>query len=326
MTDIEQHTIHLPNRSATTKSTAVEDTEALSSEQSPPGADDAYEELAAVVVISAGKFSRRFKLEKYIFSQIDDYSESKVLIVEGVKPSWGRRILDTLEEHRTRSTWNAVSRKLTIKIRPRWIHDCIQQWWAETVTQMSVNGLMTDMERSQIGSFVGTTLKFESGPYQNSRKEPDLFVIPKLATDNLLTIVFEVGWLESFKDLKEDIDLLLKGGEGSTNAVVVVKWTKHRFTKRIRGFADVYVRNIYGDPALRQHEAIFPVSLVPSVPVLHFPVAHVPAPLVPTGSTHQMATRRGKRPPAPLRTPHQRPPPPPPPLPTGGSATPNFDS
>ncbi|KAJ5888711.1 hypothetical protein N7495_008752 [Penicillium taxi] len=313
MTDIEQHTT-LTDRSVPTKNITVEDTQALSS-QSSPSAE--YEELAVVIAISAGEFSRR-KLKKYIFSQIEDSTEATVLIIDGVKPSWGRDIFDSLKDHRTRSTWNVVTENLTIKIMPSWIHDCIQPWWVETVTQMSITGLMTSIERRQIRTFMGTTLEFQSGPYMNSRKEPDLFVIPKLAVDSLPSVAFEVGWSESHKKLKADVDLLLTGGDGSINVVVVVKWKKHRLSQRVHGFADVYVRDVFGIPVLRQHEVIFPASLVLSIPVLNLPVLLVPTPIVATGPTHRMATRSSTRPPAPLPAPNLRPPPPSPPLPTGG--------
>ncbi|KAJ5907790.1 hypothetical protein N7495_000472 [Penicillium taxi] len=72
MTDIEQH-ITLTDRSVPMTNIAVEDTQALSS-QSLPCAE--YEELAVVIAISAGEFSRR-KLKKYIFSRIEDSTETQ---------------------------------------------------------------------------------------------------------------------------------------------------------------------------------------------------------------------------------------------------------
>ncbi|KAJ5907789.1 hypothetical protein N7495_000471 [Penicillium taxi] len=172
--------------------------------------------------------------------------------------------------------------------------------------RMGITGLMTEIERRKIKLFMGTTLEFQSGPHINSRKEPDLFMRPRLVVDSLPSVVFEVRWSESHKKLKEDVYLLLTGGDDSINVVVVVKWTKHRPSQRVHGFADVYVRDVFGIPVLRQHEVIFPAPLVPSVPVLNLPVLLVPAPIVPTEPTHRIATRSSTRPP------------PSPPLPTGG--------
>ncbi|KAJ5888249.1 hypothetical protein N7495_008290 [Penicillium taxi] len=306
MTGIEQRTT-LPDRSALINKIPAEDTQALSP-QSLSSAE--YEELGVVILISACEFSRH-KLKKHILSQIEETTEATVLIVGDLKPSWGREIFDILkkDDHDTLKKDNRARRTRTTWDTP---------WWVESVTQMGINGHMTAMERRQIQIFMGTTLEFQSGPYANSEKEPDLFVIPQLAMDNLPSLAFEVVWAQTEKKLKADVDLLLTGGDGSIHVVVVVKWTKSRLTQRVKGYADVYVRDVFGIPALRQHEIIFPAPLVPSVPVLNLPVLLVPGPIVPTVPTPRIATRSSMRPPAPQPSAHPRPPPASPPLPTGG--------
>lgn len=66
-------------------------------------------------------------------------------------------------------------------------------------------------------------LTFQSGPYRNSRKEPDYFIRPD--SRFLPTIAVESGWSESLPLLHDDMNLLLVGGRPDIKAVVILQWT-----------------------------------------------------------------------------------------------------
>lgn len=77
--------------------------------------------------------------------------------------------------------------------------------------------------------------------YNTSRKEPGMCIRPVGMA--LPTIVLESGWSESRPQLYKDRGLWLKGGAGSVQLVMVIKWTKNA-AKRVKG--DIEVFNVDG--------------------------------------------------------------------------------
>lgn len=52
----------------------------------------------------------------------------------------------------------------------------------------------------------------------------------------------------------DDMNLLLVGGDGAINAVVILKWELHRTTNLVSGFGELYVHDRNGMPVLHQRE------------------------------------------------------------------------
>ncbi|KAJ5804299.1 uncharacterized protein N7518_000602 [Penicillium psychrosexuale] len=97
--------------------------------------------------------------------------------------------------------------------------------------------------------------RFPSGPYINSRMEPDFFFILHGCT--FPTVAVECGWSETMQRLHDDLNLLLVGGAGSVKVVIIVQWSKLT-GNRVSGVAELYMCNRYGIPICRQREVIFP--------------------------------------------------------------------
>lgn len=64
----------------------------------------------------------------------------------------------------------------------------------------------------------------------------------------------ESGWSESWNHLMDDMNLLLVGGDGAINAVVILNWQLNRHTRLVSGFVELYVRDRNGMPVRRQRE------------------------------------------------------------------------
>ncbi|TQB70096.1 hypothetical protein MPDQ_000970 [Monascus purpureus] len=98
-------------------------------------------------------------------------------------------------------------------------------------------------------------LEFKCGPYSGSRKEPDFFF---QVNDHILpTLAIESGWSESKEQLRNDMNLLLMGGNGSVKIFIIVKWTKLQGA-RVSGTVELFMRYQNGMPRLEQSEIVFP--------------------------------------------------------------------
>ncbi|KAF7114477.1 hypothetical protein CNMCM5793_008781 [Aspergillus hiratsukae] len=94
----------------------------------------------------------------------------------------------------------------------------------------------------------------DSYAYRGSWKEPDFFF---RVNDHVLpTLAVECGWSEVKERFYNDMDLLLVGGSGSTNVVIIVIWT--RLGARVSGTVELFMRDQNGIPRLDQSETIFP--------------------------------------------------------------------
>lgn len=94
-------------------------------------------------------------------------------------------------------------------------------------------------------------LEFKCGPYSGSRKEPDFFF---QVNDHILpTLAIESGWSESKEQLRNDMNLLLMGGNGSVKIFIIVKWTKLQGA-RVSGTVELFMRYQNGMPRLEQSE------------------------------------------------------------------------
>lgn len=87
------------------------------------------------------------------------------------------------------------------------------------------------------------------GSYTSSQKEPDLCIKPVGMAPP--TIVIESGWSESREQLYEDRDLWLKGGRGSVQIVIIVKWTENA-AKQVAGDIELFDLDTDGNSQLLQ--------------------------------------------------------------------------
>lgn len=67
-------------------------------------------------------------------------------------------------------------------------------------------------------------LELTSGPYSGSWKEPEVFV--RVKGHALPTPVVLTGWSELTRQLHDDMDLLLVGGNSKIKIVVTLTWTR----------------------------------------------------------------------------------------------------
>lgn len=70
---------------------------------------------------------------------------------------------------------------------------------------------------------------------------------------DLPTLVIESGWSESRPLLHQDRDLWLRGGAGSVQVVLVMKWTKGA-SNRVRGDIEVFDLDPLGNVRSLQRE------------------------------------------------------------------------
>ncbi|KAJ5142801.1 uncharacterized protein N7515_001588 [Penicillium bovifimosum] len=93
-----------------------------------------------------------------------EYSDLK----EGKIP----KITDVMDTH---------ARTLRLR-RPTEGHSCIQPWLVHCMGRWVEAGLISWPEYFALGAYVGTTLDIPDSPYAQSRKEPDFFFRPQLAS------------------------------------------------------------------------------------------------------------------------------------------------
>jgi hypothetical protein len=109
--------------------------------------------------------------------------------------------------------------------------------------------LSYDLNRDSKLTYIALSVR--SGPYSGSWKEPDFFF--RAEHDYLPTLAVESGWSESKEQLHKGMELLLVGGNGSTNVVIIVQWTRLQGA-RVSGTVELFVRDSNGMPTLQQSE------------------------------------------------------------------------
>ncbi|KAJ5495112.1 hypothetical protein N7539_000228 [Penicillium diatomitis] len=218
------------------------------------------EPSSTMITTCANKFVDQVEFESHVRDAIQRASNPQVLVYTKVSSLWAEQTVDSINQTRdgysTRKNYNSFTQVLRITIMPTVLHDCVQTWWRLSEIAMRDTGDLTGYEQAQIETLVGTTLEFQSGPYRCSRKEPDFFIRAK--NDALPSLVMESGWSESWNHLMDDMSLLLVGGDGAINAVVILSWQLNRRTRLVSGFVELYVRDRSGMPMLRQREDVFP--------------------------------------------------------------------
>ncbi|CAG8891849.1 unnamed protein product [Penicillium egyptiacum] len=208
-----------------------------------------------MITTCANKFVDQSDFEFHVCDAIQRASNPQVLVFTNVSRSWGEQIVESINQTRdgysTRKNYNSWTKVLRITIMPTVLHDCVQTWWRVTEIALRDTGDLTGYEQTQIETL------FRSGPSRCSRKEPDFFI--RTNNDLLPSLAMESGWSESWNHLMDDMNLLLVGGDGAINAVVILKWQLNRPATLVSGFVELYVRDRRGMPVCRQREDVFPI-------------------------------------------------------------------
>ncbi|GFF34895.1 hypothetical protein IFM46972_04386 [Aspergillus udagawae] len=209
-----------------------------------------------MTVTSANQFDEQADFTDHVVSSLRQSREYHEFMFTGVPPLWADAVYQLIDEKiPSRKSYNSKSRELQIKVRHTEITNCIQPWLFKQPLGWLLNGDITLEEEDLFYGSVGTTLYFRSGPYSGSWKEPDFFF--RAEHDYLPTLAVESGWSESKEQLHKGMELLLVGGNGSTNVVIIVQWTRLQ-EARVSGTVELFVRDSNGMPTLQQSETIFP--------------------------------------------------------------------
>lgn len=151
-----------------------------------------------------------------------------------------------------------------------WIHDVGKGWFTREAKNWYVNGAIDSQEDLLLNVDVGTcklyqlvsmlqrifsltyeALELPQFPYENSIESPDAFY--HIDGNPLPTVALECGWDESSPRLHNGKNLLLTGGNGLVNIVLLIVWSKDS-KDRVRGVLEVFKRDPNGMPLLVQIE------------------------------------------------------------------------
>ncbi|KAF7169370.1 hypothetical protein CNMCM5623_002133 [Aspergillus felis] len=197
-----------------------------------------------MTVTSATQFDKQADFRDHVVSSLRQNNEYHAFIFTGVPPSWADAVYQLIDEKiPSRKSYNSKSRELRIVVRHTDITDCVHSWLIDQTSDWVENGDITRQERKLLCLRVGTTLRFKSGPYSGSWKEPDFFF--QARHHYLPTLAVESGWSEEKEQLHKGMDLSLVGGNGTTKVVIIVEWTKLN-EGRLSGTIELFVRDSNG--------------------------------------------------------------------------------
>ncbi|KAL2855314.1 hypothetical protein BJY01DRAFT_10305 [Aspergillus pseudoustus] len=182
--------------------------------------------------------------------------------VRNLPSSIGSIVFDALsedkdvEERLPRMTYDAHTSTFFARNMPTKIHDVPQMWLSNEISKMQAAKFLSDDERDNFDTTVGTTFNDFVAPYTNSRKEPDWALIP--ITDKLPSVVLESGWSDNWPKLLQAMRLWLEGGRPNVQLVFLFNWGK-RTNNSVAGEVRVYERTLPGATNERFRASIFPI-------------------------------------------------------------------
>ncbi|KAK1142294.1 hypothetical protein N8T08_008039 [Aspergillus melleus] len=215
------------------------------------------------ITTPASAFQTENELLSQIVAGVIQRAPHKELVYTGVEPAWGSHIVRSLNVHEdeesacSRLHYNSVTKVLWVRLMPTAIHACHQLWVQNENYNWMVSGQLTLEELKKLRTKVGMPIRTFKPPYDQSCKEPDLFIRP--GAQRLPSVVVETGWDEAYSRLRNDVDLWLLGGKPYVKVVMLLKWTKTADSK-VEGSIEVYSRDLTGTPAKRQSEVVFPAE------------------------------------------------------------------
>ncbi|KAJ5542608.1 hypothetical protein N7535_005030 [Penicillium sp. DV-2018c] len=209
-------------------------------------------------VMSANAFKILPQFEEAVSTFINGVTSFHQLVITEVPPGWEDYIWDAEENlaHITRKSWDPASCCLQVKVMPTRAHNCVSEWIGISISRACATGLLNIEELEFLLLQSGTTLQFREGPYRGWKKEPDALIFNP--SEDLPALVAEVGWSETSRELLNDMNKLLVGGNGVIKVCIVVKWQPHT-DNTVTGVVDVWKLNHQGIPTRTQTEPIFPM-------------------------------------------------------------------
>ncbi|KAK2804894.1 hypothetical protein FQN50_006400 [Emmonsiellopsis sp. PD_5] len=154
-----------------------------------------------------------------------------------VLPEVGHQVAQSLsvdpqvERSSVTLSYNPDTQILSVTM-PTIFHNSHLSWVNQELMDAAASGFFTPQERGFSG--------FDNfpAPYQNIYKEPDCFIRPRGAA--FPTIVFEVGYSQTYSQLTADKDLWFTAAP-TVNVVILIKWSLIS-GNRVKGFMELWRR------------------------------------------------------------------------------------
>ncbi|OQV11367.1 hypothetical protein CLAIMM_15210 [Cladophialophora immunda] len=124
--------------------------------------------------------------------------------------------------HFYRYTYDASKSILTLHGSPSAPHEIFVEFFRDFITES------VGRRKDTIRVATGTMLKARTGQYSGSRKQPDLAILEKNRKGWMkVTVSFEIGFSQTYEQLKEAVKLILKGTGSVTDRCILVKITEN---------------------------------------------------------------------------------------------------
>ncbi|EAW16612.1 uncharacterized protein NFIA_059670 [Aspergillus fischeri NRRL 181] len=182
------------------------------------------------------QFPQRFFLK--VKNDILSVNGPGFLSYTNIEPEIGSQVaisLDCDKEIEERSVYinfNSVSKEFHVTM-PTGLHMSVLPWLKNEFALAGQSGFFSVRENSSLPMSSGTRFDSFAPPYAMSFKEPDAYIQPKRLP--LPTVVFEVGYSESYPRLLRDKDLWV-------NVVILIKWSLLA-QSRIKGRVEAWRKN-----------------------------------------------------------------------------------
>ncbi|GIC92857.1 uncharacterized protein Aud_009332 [Aspergillus udagawae] len=176
------------------------------------------------------------------------------LVYDNIAPSWMANVGDALERAKAGfcKSYSPFSLILRVVAMPLFLHNADQVWCHQSHTEWLLSGQLTRNQSRMLHVTADSDYVFPDGPFVRIQKSPNVaFNVPNAIMPR---IVVESGWSESLDELREFAGVWLVGGNGAVQAVIIIKWTPSRTTRRVRGLVELYALDRSGMPRLQQRE------------------------------------------------------------------------
>ncbi|KAB8208231.1 hypothetical protein BDV34DRAFT_222700 [Aspergillus parasiticus] len=179
----------------------------------------------------------------------------------GITPEVGSLVACSLsddkdvERESVRISYNPLNQTFSVKM-PTHTHNAVNHWGSHELFCAGLTGFFTLVDVQEIS--MSSTCRFNSfpTPWQNVYKSPDLVFV--YGPTQLPTVVFEVGYSQTWPSLLKDKDLWFQCA-ANVNVIVLLKWNLRK-RKRVAGYIEVFRRFGPSIPRIQ----IFPVPPAPA--------------------------------------------------------------
>jgi hypothetical protein len=215
---------------------------------------------------SATEFRTPQQMFSDIRKKILNTNHSAEITYSSVPPDWGTLIVDSIDSHEdtersnAKINYNTVTQTVRIRIMPTLLHECHGNWMRNVEDDWREQNLVTGRQLRNLTMLMSPLQSRFTGPYANSRKEPDYCLKP--ANEYQPSLVIEMGWTESHRELMEDMRLWMVGGHPYVKIVIIIKFALRRRSNEVTGKVGLYVPDAAGNPVLQQEAVsiVFPFN------------------------------------------------------------------